>query len=234
MYIPTIVVLVAVVCLLRLNNYLNICIFDEKILDKRKRESFYPAPFSRYNYYILFMIFNLKNKTKIKLPLSSENGAGFTLIEIIVAISILSFGILLVYNAFSMIVNLTYNISSRFTAAYLAQEGLEIVKNLRDNNYINNTVWSTGLTGCTTGCQADYKTENPAQLMPYNNAFLALNDDGFYSYDAGGSPTIFTRKITINNVLGNSDILNVDVLVSWSYRGQSFSFDANEYLYNWN
>ena len=163
------------------------------------------------------------------------SGAGFTIIEIIIAISVLTFGIILVYSAFSTIIVSTYNLSSRFTAAYLAQEGLETVRNLRDTNVINSTTWSAGLSGspCDAGCMADYKTETPAQLVPYNDALLGLNDDGFYSYDAGGSPTIFARKITITAVSGTSDILNVDVLVSWSYKGQAFSFDASEYLYNW-
>lgn len=160
--------------------------------------------------------------------------AGFTLIEIIISISILSFGILLIYSAFSLVIISTYNISSRFTAAHLAQEGVEIAKNIRDNNFINNTVpWSAGLlvSPCDSGCQADYKTYN--QLIAYNNAFLGLNNDGFYSYDTGSSPTTFKRKIIISPVSGTSDALNVTVLVTWSYRGQSFSFGTNEYLYNW-
>ncbi len=183
----------------------------------------------------MFSNIKLKKKHKRNLRLSSESGAGFTIVEIIIAISVLSFGIILAYNAFSTIIISTYNISSHFTAAYLAQEGVEIVRNIRDNNFINNITWSTGLTGspCDLGCMADYKTETSGQITSYNNVFFGLNNDGFYSYDIGAVPTIFQRKITISAVSGTSDALNIAVLVMWNYRGQAYSFEADEYLYNW-
>ena len=172
-----------------------------------------------------------------------ESGAGFTLVEIIIAISILAVGVILVYGAFSHVVMVTHDFSARFTAAYLTQEGLEIIRNLRDNNFIaiaNNPLnpllsWSMGLTGspCDTGCMADYKTVTTAQLASYSGAFLALNTDGFYSYDAGATATKFKRKITITPVTGNTDVLHINVLVTWDYNGKAFSFEASEYLYNW-
>ncbi len=185
----------------------------------------------------MFNNFKFKNNSKTKFRLHSESGAGFTIVEIIIAISILSFGIVSVYSVFSGIVILTYNISLRFTAAYLAQEGVEIVRNIRDNNFINmvsnpNLKWSAGLIGspCNTGCQADYKTQT---LNQYNNTFLGLNNGGFYSYDTGATPTMFKRKIIISPVLGTGNALNVAVVVIWKYAGQTFTFKAEEYLYNW-
>ena len=148
---------------------------------------------------------------------------GFTLIEIIISIAVLTFGIISVYGA----VALTNNVSLRFNGAYLAQEGLEIIRNFRDNNVISGGAWSSGLTSCSAGCQTDYK----AQLVSYNGAFLGLNSDGFYSYDANSTPTKFQRKITITPA--DNDTLNVDVTVFWSYNGKSFSYQTNGYLYNW-
>jgi hypothetical protein len=118
----------------------------------------------------------------------------------------------------------------------MAQEGIEIIRNIRDTNFITAQGWSSGLLSCETGCQGDYKTgtatQTPAnQLSPYNtNTFLRLNTDGFYGYDAGTN-TKFKRKITINFI--SADTLKVDVTVFWDYSGKSFSFNANEYIYNW-
>lgn len=159
------------------------------------------------------------------------------MIELIITLAILSFGIIGVYSAFSPIGMLTYNISLRFNAAYLAQEGVEIVRNIRDNNFIHKATWSAGLTSCSSGCQVDYKTGTSAQtsansLKAYNsNNFLKLNSDGFYSYDSGVN-TIFKRKITISQPLG-TDVLKIDVSVMWDYNGKSFSFQTGGYLYNW-
>jgi len=163
---------------------------------------------------------------------------GFTMIELIITIAILSFGITGVFMAFSPFVTLNYSVSSRFTAVYLAQEGLEVIRNIRDNNFINKLTWSDGgLTNCQGGCQADYKTGTLVetfdnQLKPYDpDNFLKINGDGFYGYD-GGVDTIFKRKITITQPSG-TDTLKVKVQVFWDYNGQSFDFETIGYLYNW-
>lgn len=175
----------------------------------------------------------LNNFAKGKIN-AKRYSTGFTLIELIIAIAVLSFGVVMVYGSFYDISTATYSISSRFTATYLAQEGLEIIRNIRDTNFINSQTWSAGLTGspCNTGCQLDYKLQNASQLAAYNdNVFLGLNSDGFYSYDTGSTPTIFKRKITITPI--SSDILNVEVLTTWNYKGQVLSFKIEESLYNW-
>jgi len=162
---------------------------------------------------------------------------GFTIIELILTIVILSFGIIGVYNVFSPFISLNSNLYSRFTAAYLAQEGVEIVKNLRDHNFVNSTSWSNGLLICNLGCQADYKAGTLVagvnnQLQSYDpNKFLKLDSEGFYSYD-GSTDTIFKRKITITED-PPPDVLKVDVSVTWDFNGQFFNFDTVEYIYNW-
>ena len=179
----------------------------------------------------------VRNSKSINEHVKHESGAGFTMIELIITIAILSFGIVSVYTAFSSINTVTSTASLRFTAAYLTQEGLEIIRNLRDNNFINKAKWSSGLTGCALGCQGDYKTGTPSQtpankLKPYNDTnFLKVNSDGFYSYGKGIT-TQFKRKITITQPSG-TDTLKVTVQVFWNYNGQPFSFQASEYLYNW-
>lgn len=76
----------------------------------------------------------------------------FTLIEVLFAIFILTMGI---SAAFSLIHNtLAYAkiSSSRLTAAYLAQEGIEVARNIRDGNWLEQRTtstiqWDDGLTG---------------------------------------------------------------------------------------
>ena len=173
---------------------------------------------------------------------ASLSSGGFTMVEMIATIAVLSFGIIAIYSAFYPLVVLNYNIPLRLTAVYLTQEGLEIIHNMRDRNFIQsvqdgNSNWSDDLLDCETGCQADYKTGTMAeelanQLQPYNeNAFLKLNEDGFYGY-GNGTATRFRRKITVGHI--SQDTLKVNVEVIWEYNGQPFSFQASQYLYNWN
>ena len=170
-----------------------------------------------------------KSYLNTKKSIKRESGSGFTMVELIITLAILSFGIIGVYNAFYSMIILSNNISSRFTATYLSQEGLEIVRNIRDNNFILSAAWSNGLLGCNLGCQGDYKTN--ASLQAYNNNFLKLNTDGFYSYDSGVA-TKFKRKITITQPSG-TDTLKAIVQVLWDDNGKPSSFETEEYLYNW-
>lgn len=161
---------------------------------------------------------------------------GFTMVELIIAIIILSFGIISVYSAFSNMIMLSYNVSSRLTAVYLAKEGMEIVRNIRDDNFVNNKNWDKDIKSCDKGCQADYKAGTLAEtslnkLQQYDdNNFLSIDSDGFYSYGSG-SATRFKRKITTTNE--GKDALKFNVQVFWDYSGKPFSFETEGYLYDW-
>lgn len=162
-----------------------------------------------------------------------NNSDGFTVAEMIIAIAVLSFGVILIYGAFFTSFNTTFATGPRFTAAYLANEGHQIIKNIRDNNILDGQNWSEGLVGgfCDTACQVDYKTLTHSQITNDADTFLGLDEDDFYSYDVGSSPTMFKRKIIISEIGEENNILNVNVLVTWTYNGNLFSLTTNQYLY---
>ncbi|TSC54174.1 MAG: hypothetical protein LiPW30_744 [Parcubacteria group bacterium LiPW_30] len=169
------------------------------------------------------------------------NNKGFTLIELVIAIFILTVAIIGVYSAFSTVVVLTAGASSRLTAAYLAQEGVEIVRNMRDNNWLNSRDWKTGLLGCGGGCEADYKTGTSPTLTltpyPSGGNWLRIDADNFYSYDPADNQTKFKRKITITPQ--GADVLKVFVSVTWKEKDEEgcvpagYCVEVEEYLYNW-
>jgi prepilin-type N-terminal cleavage/methylation domain-containing protein len=75
-----------------------------------------------------------------------KNNHGFTLIELIISVFILSIAIVGIFGAFSIMIILTSDAADRLTATYLAQEGIEIVRNIRDTNWLNMDVCSSGGT----------------------------------------------------------------------------------------
>ncbi|MFA5742970.1 MAG: prepilin-type N-terminal cleavage/methylation domain-containing protein [Candidatus Paceibacterota bacterium] len=121
---------------------------------------------------------------------------GFTLLEMIFAITIISVGVLGVYNGMSFAIANTQKAREFFMGAYLAQEGIEIVKNIRDTNWVASVPWDSGLLDidCTSGCQADYLTN----LSAYAGSYLQIDSNGFYNYGSG-LYSIYKRKITIDN-----------------------------------
>lgn len=174
-----------------------------------------------------------------------KNKTGFTLIETIIAVFILVFAVLVIYEVFSGMAMQAGNQPNNLIAAYLAQEGIETIKNMRDSNWVKsqNRYWLEGIIeegspDCINGCffEADYKTGlDGQQLFPFTDGrFLNIDSNGIYSYDAVGeySPTIFKRKITVTGPI-NDDTLRVFALVFWNYRGAENSVLLEEYIYNW-
>ncbi|TFB07962.1 prepilin-type N-terminal cleavage/methylation domain-containing protein [Candidatus Atribacteria bacterium MT.SAG.1] len=153
----------------------------------------------------------------------------FTLIEILVAITVLTIGIMACYAAITKVVSLTYLSSFRFVASRLAQEGMELVSNTRDTNWLNQEVdWDNGLTDCIAGCEIDY---NDSTFSAYQNRYLKIGLNGFYNYE-NGNDSRFKRKITITHV--SSDELKIKVEVIWSRLGLSLeTLEVEEHLYNW-
>ena len=156
---------------------------------------------------------------------------GFTLIEVLAAMFIMVMGVLGMFGLISRTVTFNSSVNSQLVASYLSQEGLEIVRNIRDANLLAihkgaGGQWDDGLTACAAGCGADY---NDTALGSFQGTLLKLNN-GFYTYDAG-TDTIFTRKITIDSA--TIDVLKVSVDVSWQDKGNTRTVRGATELYNW-
>ena len=73
---------------------------------------------------------------------------GFTILEVLVAILIITTGGLAAYAMVQQIIFSTLSSSYRLTAAYLAKEGIETVRNNRDTNWLQGAPnWYNGLIG---------------------------------------------------------------------------------------
>ncbi|MDP3991098.1 MAG: prepilin-type N-terminal cleavage/methylation domain-containing protein [Candidatus Nealsonbacteria bacterium] len=71
---------------------------------------------------------------------------GFTLIEVIVAIFLLTVGSVGAFSLVQSIISFSSLAVSRLEAVYLAQEQLEVVRNTRDTNYLEGSSWLDGVT----------------------------------------------------------------------------------------
>jgi len=168
-----------------------------------------------------------------------KSNKGFTLLEVLVAIFIVSVG---VGGVATIMPSLTAGSSlnqSRLTAAYLAQEGVEIVRNIRDTNWLeahnsggSTPLWNEGFNPCSSGCEVDYTSAaNLSPSLPAygSGRYLNIDSSGLYSYGAG-TQTKFKRKITVQSA---GDILTITVEVSWQEKGKSYNFSVQEKLYKW-
>jgi len=155
----------------------------------------------------------------------------FTLIETIAAIFVLTVGILATSFLISYLISASSISSQKLIAAYLAQEGIEIVRNIRDTNFLSGRNWNYGLT-CGSGCfNFDYRSQTiPDNTNCSGKNYLSLVSN-FYQCSFS-SPINLQRKVTISQI-SNPEGLKVVVEVSWKERGRPHSLKVQANLYNW-
>lgn len=160
---------------------------------------------------------------------------GFTLIEVIIAVAVIITALVASISLISFTVSGTMSSKSKLIAANLAQEGLEITRNIRDNN------WFAGKTGPDDG-QPDWREGlgegehrvqyNTLDFLSPGSQVLKINSNGFYQYDTG-TDTSFSRKVTIQYVLGDDDQIIVTCEVNWLEKARNRSIQIETRLYNW-
>ena len=166
---------------------------------------------------------------------------GFTLIETLIAISILILAVTGAYAAAQNGISSAIFSKDQITAFYLAQEGVEQIRNLRDQNGITGSSWLAGIAEsasdpCLLGsaCMVDSVNNTIAKCTgdePTPCPNLKLNNNGFYAYDSG-TDTIFNRDIRITEVVPGKEV-SITSVVTWSKGLVQRTFRARENIFNW-
>lgn len=174
---------------------------------------------------------------------------GFTLVEILIAISILSLSILATFTAVSNSMRATNFSEEQVIAYHLADEALEYIRNKRDTNgiqHVNNLgsgstfPWMSGIANLSTDpcypgnvCYVD--VPNNTMTRCTSNALscpaLLYNSNmGVYEYVTGNA-TVYKRSVSI--VLQSATEATVTVSVAWTAQGVSKTYTQTLVLRNW-
>lgn len=162
---------------------------------------------------------------------------GFSLVESFIAISILIVGILASLTVVLKSLGSVSLISDRLTAAQLSQEGIELVENIRENNWLNGCGWNASIPTSPPSYEIDnrYQFNLPCDgvyLTSYNDTPLNFDSTtGRYSY-AAGAASKFKRRIEITQISANE--IRVNSIVEWAGRGGvSFDINVEKHLFNY-
>jgi len=163
----------------------------------------------------------------------------FTLVEVLIAISILTIGIL---SGFILITKVLYNtavIQDRLTASFLTQEGIELVRQVRDSNFLQimngeSVEWKDGLADGSYTIESKAGSEQPITLTSVDTGegsnFRYDDDTKIYNYTTG-EPTTFNREIKITTI--NDDEIRVESIMKWKTRTIDFNLTVEDHLFNW-
>lgn len=156
---------------------------------------------------------------------------GFSLIEVVVSVTIFIVVMIGVTALISLNITNAALLRNRLIAANLAQEGIEIVRNIRDNNFLapedQPVPWNQNLGN------GDWRVAYDSQsLLSWNNQPLRFHPaTGLFDYNTPGNASIFRRTVNIQQV--NVNEIKVTVTVNWEERGKPFSLSVEDHLFNW-
>lgn len=161
----------------------------------------------------------------------------FTLIELVIAVFVIAVGAMGAFAVLQKVIVSTSLSSSRLVASYLAQEGVEIIRNIRDTNWTEGEDWDNDIS--ETSGSVDYRSlVFPDNVnCAFGNYTLKFDKGlGFYVCSVGGK---FDRSIDIQKFDldtppdGKVDKIEVSVGVHWKERGIDHLISVQENLYDW-
>lgn len=175
-----------------------------------------------------------------------DRSRAFTLVETLVAISILMMSVTgPLYYASESLKAAVYA-RDQITAFYLAQDAFEQIRKIRDDNLYSTSGadWNSELTGCEAQCRVN------ANGNFYNIDTASFNEEGGYLYintatgayshkQDDATKTQFKRTVKIQPNDGadtdswtNATEMKITVKILWNSRGVDREFEAYEFLRN--
>lgn len=147
---------------------------------------------------------------------------GFTLVETLVAISILLLAIIGPMTIAQRGIQSSYFATEQVTAVFLAQEAIEAVRQLRDEQGLrvyedpdgeDADEWIIDIyPKCAAGCAYVAETRSFESCFSSNNCVVKIDENKVYTHLGSGADTEFSR-IVYAGLVGNTVSYFVDV--SW-------------------
>lgn len=140
----------------------------------------------------------------------------------------------------------------QLVANNLAREGIEVVRNVRDTNWLADQAWDTGLISDGTAVpKFDPSTNTWTTDFTFNGPTTVYKSGGIYIQGGSGQLTIYSRLLTLKNICQAADGtetiiaagdacvaslkigLKIESQVNWSERGRSHTVTLTDLLYAW-
>lgn len=172
--------------------------------------------------------------------------SGFTLIETLVAITIMTLAVLAPFQAVERVTSESRLAEDQLIASSLAQEGLEYVRFVRGNNYLAHPsdfasanhqldgMNGSGGPNCRTPntCTIDAEAAALAACSGTCPALTMDTANGFYTQHAatgGYTTTLYTRTLTLTQFAGYEQ---ATITITWTDHGAQ-TMTISENFYDW-
>ena len=166
----------------------------------------------------------------LKFKFNKNKDEGLSLIEVLVSLSFLSLGLIPLFGIIVSSINLSTRIKNNLIAANLAQEGIEVVRAMRDKAWMDDAAYDRDLTPGDSLVSWDSNV-----LTAYDpTVYMKVDPNtGIYS-QTGGIDTIFKRRINITKIPSSCNCeVGVVSDVTWIEKNQTKEILVESHLLNW-
>lgn len=149
---------------------------------------------------------NLQKDTKINQKKTEayfvRQSAGFSLVEVIIAVSIATFSILAVWRVYTFFIELSLSNPALFQASFLAEEGIEAVKFMRDDGWTEKIAPLSSDISYHLAFDGSGWEATTTPILIDNRFYRLVNFANVYRDSSGnivdsGSPDANTKKISV-------------------------------------
>lgn len=175
------------------------------------------------------------------LPSAYHATRGFTFIEAMVAITILTVAITAPMSLATKSLSSAYYARDQIAAFHLAQEAIESIRHVRDGNILNNALGTPvdlleGVPSTSGDAFTVDTRDDSMSLCPLDGCPPLKSNGELYGYEnaQGWLPTRFTRSVRATFLEGTTDEIRITVNISWQTSGfQTRDFTISDNLYRW-
>lgn len=161
---------------------------------------------------------------------------GLTLVEALVTLVVLSLGLIPAVAILASSTRISSLIKNNLIAANLAQEGVEVIRSLRDANWFANLAFSNGLQGYWRVQWDTNFSTSPLQPIGSNPPLKFHPSTGIYDYSTGidGIDTNFKRSVSVAMTANtcNCELIVVS-RVDWTQYGRTRTQNVEAHLFDW-
>jgi len=159
----------------------------------------------------------------------------FTLIEVIIAIGVLTIAVVAAIQLAISSTRLSNLLLQRFTAHHLAEEGLEIVRNMRDTNWLKNIDWRSNLADGSYAIE-EKELANSVNADTKLHPLFALNPASGIEEAEKINPKgdlVFRRLIELSTPDSTQQIMHIRASVMYEYRGLAQEVSLESEITDW-
>ena len=162
---------------------------------------------------------------------TNKNQSGFSLIEILIVTVITTVVFTVIYSFYSATIKQNVEARYEMIASNLAQEGIEIIRNVRDENVLENEYINKGLSG-TCYPKIDSGGDTSCDSSGDNKVYIV---DSWYVNSSSGTATPFSRICEISGDDKEKEFV-ATCMVSWDSfvnAGILRKVEAKAFLTDW-